>query len=1466
MNGDESLRLFQEAVRNLREFNAGLATVNDRFGSLADRVVALENSLGGMRNASSSTPRTFKERIGKEQGGTARTDSDVAASAGTAINELILAMIQNKIADLKTFKSTGGSKLNEEVLSTLNKQIIRLVQAQVANVLRTIGKGDAENIPEEARKGLKETIETENYRHISNKIINDQASQAEASFSGFGFGGAIVNKVRSMMAGSIESATQKFIDQGMESLLAAQQEQQKIMQNLIAKENPIVMENGEKAINFGAVEADVKGFKPHVENNSITHALNETQSWKAVGTASRFIRKPEESGKYLDIAGRIKAIDPGANLETTALGLNALMSKFNKGVFQLSAPGTGRPDIVRIIAALQGNVNVDSNNLFKALQENGSLFSKNKVEFDKAAIMAAVSMDSTESANIGDLWKNAIEKSKSKLVEDELKKEVKIDSYETDEAGNRKFKGLHKLLYELAGAGDERKQKAIMGKIFGTSPDGKELFDLKKYKEIVDRMAQMREEDIEAMVAKGANSPNAVLDRAEISVRLAFLNVMEDLLPQITAVADGVTNLANIIRDNSGIVAGLVNVMSSVLIGFLAIRGIRAGFNKFGYQEAANLSRTRANLLGDPGIPFSGMFAKNGNLRNVGYGIAPELLALHGKNYERFTEALKNPTLSPHLNKIAGFDEKRMAQMADYFVDTYRRPIQTMEELIMASQMSEGYSKPSKMTRDELYERSNVAINRLHANLGDDSPPGSKSFMKNMMNELGNSKRFDSLNSSEKGASVINRLAGMNAEEVDKFSSHLQQMNKQTGFTVNSLDGLTDALDRYSVEQIKAQQGTVKAKPEFMSLSEAIAEVDRKVSSGTNKGLASFKKLLSDLPSVARGAGTAINSLVGTLGKMTPQLMAFAAIGEIIKNVTYSVTATDSQKKVDSITRDFSVVDRIEGIINDSNGGISKLGDYLLKDWIFPFVADYGNLFGGNYIGNEQLQDMYKNISTFIEDKYGAKVTASWIGIDRFARDNGMTVEQVLNEYKSYGGSNSLLTQKSNADRELFSEQYKESKIKEEQERLFREEEDKKSEQKMREDLEKGKYSDYSAQTVQAYLKDSIGKKRNEIEVHMLENMANGKKTYDEEFIKEREKLSNELIGIYDSATNNIQKVINDLNTKIKEHEEAGTTNSSEYQQLLSNRDHMIRVQKEVNETIGKERHQEKSKTDQDFFNIRMNRINREANLNELRMQALEYSRNITMDRNSKAYLDASIQDSQEKVRLYRNELAMLEADSGVGDNDGTLDIRKAEVRNKIDAERERQKGLRLSSLAAIRIPMEEKLADMDNEYLSLRAKTGAEEDSPLMKSFRINLNKSKVAEYQTTIANYERELKSSSNPEDRTDIQQQIRDLTRQSLQAQIGIWDELKSQSGTFNIPDGIKPMSYYEHITRNSSHKAYTVQGGDVNVQVVLPNVTEKTTDEQLRRIGAGLGRGIGDGSDGGLRLQQFGNPFPVYRSGA
>jgi hypothetical protein len=143
-------------------------------------------------------------------------------------------------------------------------------------------------------------------------------------------------------------------------------------------------------------------------------------------------------------------------------------------------------------------------------------------------------------------------------------------------------------------------------------------------------------------------------------------------------------------------------------------------------------------------------------------------------------------------------------------------------------------------------------------------------------------------------------------------------------------------------------------------------------------------------------------------------------------------------------------------------------------------------------------------------------------------------------------------------------------------------------------------------------------------------------------------------------------------------------------------------------------------------------------------------------------------------------------------------------------------------------------------------------------------MNKTRVAEYQTEIATREQWLKANPGAEEAKVIQQQIRDLTKQSLQAQLGIWDEVKQQSGTFNLPDGIRPMSYYQHITRNSSSSAYTVQGGDVSVQVILPNVTDKTNEAQLYQIGRSLGRGFGDGTNGGLRLQQLGNPFPKYKS--
>jgi hypothetical protein len=905
--------------------------------------------------------------------------------------------------------------------------------------------------------------------------------------------------------------------------------------------------------------------------------------------------------------------------------------------------------------------------------------------------------------------------------------------------------------------------------------------------------------------------------------------------------------------------------LASVLVGFLAVKGVRKGLDKFGYQEAAEVSRTRGNLLGDPGLPFNGAFAKDGVLRKAGYGVAPELLSLSGRNYERFTEALKNPTLAPHLKEIAGYDTKRMEQMLDYHQDTYGKPISSLEELITASKLSQDYVKNAKVPTNDFYSRANHSFTELQSAQNKTSGGIERNFLNNMEGMFRDPRGFEQMVSTGVGANISNRLANMDPTQMNGFVKHLDDLHKTTGRSVTDMASLSKALDDYAVRQGNARQQVMRSQPEFHSLSVAVADVNHKVTTSSTKGLSAFNKLLRDMPNVARGAGSAIKGLGASMAALAPELIAMAAVGEVIKNVSYGVMTSPEQKKLDKTEKELRSADQFGNKLKYHAKG-DHITPYLIDLFIDEPLDIINRLFRSNYVSSGDQHTDQDNMEKMIKEKYGVEVAPVFTNasIASFAKKNNITINDLIAEYKAYGGKDSLNGQKTEAERVIFAQQYKEMKLKEEEERKFQEEEDKKWKEKMKAKWAAGDTSQISAKSMQDGLKEEIDALKTTHGASLSALLASGVKSYENDYIQERQRQSQKLIELYDNEVKRIQDIIDGLDAKIAAYEASGNTGDESYQKLVSERSRMKGIQKEVSETIGKERDDIQVQSNQDLFNSRMSQITRAANISEMQFQAKEYARNLIMDRNSKEYFDASLAESKEKIRVYQNELAKLESESGIGDLDGTLELRKMEVSNRIKAEQERQKGLRLSSIGASMLPMGDRLEDMDMEYLAARARTGADEDSPFMRNLRVSMNKTRIAEFQEEISAREQWLKANPGAEEAKEIQQQIRDLTKQSLQAQLGIWDEVKQQSGTFNLPEGIRPMSYYQHITRNASSSAYTVQGGDISVQVILPNITDKTNEGQLYQIGRSLGRGLGDGTNGGLRLQQLGNPFPRYKS--
>lgn len=132
----------------------------------------------------------------------------------------------------------------------------------------------------------------------------------------------------------------------------------------------------------------------------------------------------------------------------------------------------------------------------------------------------------------------------------------------------------------------------------------------------------------------------------------------------------------------------------------------------------------------------------------------------------------------------------------------------------------------------------------------------------------------------------------------------------------------------------------------------------------------------------------------------------------------------------------------------------------------------------------------------------------------------------------------------------------------------------------------------------------------------------------------------------------------------------------------------------------------------------------------------------------------------------------------------------------------------------------------------------GAKEDSPSVKAVtRAGLLQDNAL-IGDAITKLQSELnKWMDNEVKRTEIQLKIAELQYEQKRNLVEIKELMKSSTATFNLPAGIKPLTYYEAMTYRNPYKNVTVSSGDVVVNVTL----DKSTDtKDAESIAAAVGR--------------------------
>ena len=104
-----------------------------------------------------------------------------------------------------------------------------------------------------------------------------------------------------------------------------------------------------------------------------------------------------------------------------------------------------------------------------------------------------------------------------------------------------------------------------------------------------------------------------------------------------------------------------------------------------------------------------------------------------------------------------------------------------------------------------------------------------------------------------------------------------------------------------------------------------------------------------------------------------------------------------------------------------------------------------------------------------------------------------------------------------------------------------------------------------------------------------------------------------------------------------------------------------------------------------------------------------------------------------------------------------------------------------------------------------------------------------------TGIQNRLEELKQryTDRPEQRERILLQIQQLEADKKRILADIRDRMTEGLSTFNLPSEIQPMTYYEAMTRNNTHRNVTIRAGEASVNITIKNMTG--SKEDLERLG-------------------------------
>lgn len=1467
----------RNSIQSSIQYGKELERLDSRFGKLVTRIGTVNNSIrsfhrevnrdkGTKLHQQTSEERnsmptkgivqragTLSQRMPELQSQMQRVSDEVQGKVKRSIHLELHELVESiEALDIKS-----SPKLKKHLISQMNlinKKLIQKIREQfdlqVEQLLQEFGQssGRLQNLnraypPFLSSSGTLRTSDngiaggstTASSKAIGSTAPEEKASSASVS-TAINAQNAAITSIRNNLAVSGATDPSSLLYQAIDIFTSIQQEEIKLYRSLsLKKDFRVDPNNSQSQVDQAKLSSAIEGIKGFVREQTSFYGLPFKQLFEVASIGGKTLDDPAEIKKLVQQVAQIKTIDPSADMKTIANGLLETKDKLGLSMQEIDEK------VVRSIAAVTQMGAANSEQIFQMINKSGNTF-KSKTDADMLVGLSAASIQTN--TNLG-TYDKILKRFESDNGRDKAK-ELGVKTEEIDPAtGGTKKRSAESMYKDFASMLSSLRNRAERDKLidsfFGTKEGGKgaasqEALLTNKHAEFIGEMQGFDQSKFEEMLQQSLQNPSVNMNRVNSSLEVALDALVTELTPSINKVSYMLMNMADGVSKNIHLFASLADVLSNALLGLTLMKGIKWGWQKSGIPQNWEKQKELSSYVNR----FKGMNS-DPTLTSV---IGNDLKGNNRKLRQQATDLQGNETFLKRMQEFNAMSKAQHEHFKKYLTHSGQK-VNNFPTFFTMMEESKSWKEKGNVSYQERFNRNQTYANRLRTN-PDSNKLIHSSFMNTMLTNTTDRSTFVQKMGSNSGyKSAATRMGAMSQTEFDGFEKHLQELRRNGSPAINSITSLNQALDSYQNSLRQSATVTRNSSATYLELSHAMRGMNEQAN--RNKMGDKFKNFLSETSDLARGAGGAIGGLTGNIFKMGAQLVAMLALAQAAKTVAVNMTTTEDQRQLMSAEKqenDMVGVSNFLRVVGENGWGLPTMGStlYLMYGSVMNGIS---RLFGGEdtHLGLGHAKEMMDGVREMY-NKRGANLNNNE-ELAYYLRDNDISEEEAVNAWAEESGRKKEIQEKK---KQAFSKQYQRTRL-ENNEKALLEQEAKKS---YDEKYKNGLLPNITADEGKARLKEGFTEVQKRNEKENLQAELDGLATDSQAFIAMKEGQIKRLEEVLNRELEIVDKYIEESKKRLQSIQDK---NSDEYKKEETTYNELFDTRKSVQEDGQQQINQAKHAEQQRQFQSKFSSVQKGLQLAEQVAQAKELMVGINMDRQSKAYIGTLQKITDSKISDLRMRLADMKAIEAKGDQRKELDSAMRDVENSIYNEQLRYKDLSLSKIGIERIDLEEKAADRENNYLTEKVRRGgASDDSPGMRALRISSAKQEVQDINKLIGQYKKDMVRKS-PEEQKKYMQEIRDLTKQSLQTQLGILEEVKSPVGTFNLPDGVTAMSRYDYLTRGNTHQSFTVGTGDVTVNIALPNVTSSTTDAQLSAIGNGIGRGLFTGRVGGMRDQML-----------